>query len=441
MTDLLRISTNVETWLGPIKTNCASENDIEERNQRNDELNSIEESSFITGKCDQEKSIEKNDCLLNSTEKTRNDSLAPYHFNFNSEQSYFDNEFSELEQISQATIQRRTIVSNSCPANRRRNRYHDIVPFDATRVKLNKPLSSEKDPESSDYINASLITDYVPLTFEMNGQEIYIPPARRPSENMRRQNTRLSYTRQQSNISNGLGFQNKVEALISPARYIAAQGPDEATIPIFWEMMWQQNVRVIVMLTNLVEGNGFGGSKSKCSRYWPPVVGSVRRYNNIEVQLYDVQEAPDYTVRKFDVSKRARHRSGDNDSCGGNREIVHIQYTSWPDRSAPEQPEKLLQLIDLTRILADQYMYRCEHKVSISSIKPAEKTMMSASTLNIAEGNNDDYHSSVKSTHPPAGQWVVHCSAGVGRTGSFDLLLTYNDIFMLLKYNKNLLNL
>ena len=392
----------------------------DEFNQRNDMLPAIEESPFLNGKSKNKNRINP---PLTSSGKPRCDSVAlTDHFELSYKQSWFDTEFSELEQIAQATIQRRTIASSSTLVNRRRNRYHDIVPFDSTRVKLDKPIANQEDSEPSDYINASFITDYVPLAIEANGSEIQVPPpARRPSENLRRQNSRLSYTRQQSTVSNGLGIPMKLDTKEPPARYIAAQGPDEATIPLFWEMIWQQNVRVIVMLTSLVEGNGFGGSKSKCSMYWPSVVGSVRRYNNLEVQLYDVQEAPDYTVRKFDVSKRVRHRSGENSCCGGNREIVHIQYTSWPDRSAPEEPGKLLQLIELTRILADQYMYRCENTLSISSIKPAEKTMMNPSTLDITDENNTNNHySSIKSPHMSGTQWLVHCSAGVGRTGKSD---------------------
>ena len=92
---------------------------------------------------------------------------------------------------------------------------------------------------------------------------------------------------------------------------------------LFWEMIWQQNVRVIVMLTNLIEGIGF--HSSKCSQYWPDLVGNTRRFHDISVQLYDCQDAPDYLVRKFDVSRNEITRS-----------IVHVQCTSWPDRCAPK---------------------------------------------------------------------------------------------------------
>ncbi len=52
-------------------------------------------------------------------------------------------------------------------------------------------------------------------------------------------------------------------------------------------MIWQQDVRVVVMLTNLVEGFGFG--TVKCCQYWPATVGEVKRFRDLEVQLYDVQ--------------------------------------------------------------------------------------------------------------------------------------------------------
>ena len=71
------------------------------------------------------------------------------------------------------------------------------------------------------------------------------------------------------------------------SRYIAAQGPSEETCVLFWEMLWQRDVRMVVMLTNLVEGYGFGAAK--CARYWPKEIGQRDRHGEIEVQLYDVQ--------------------------------------------------------------------------------------------------------------------------------------------------------
>ena len=132
-------------------------------------------------------------------------------------------------------------------------------------------------------------------------------------------------------------------------------------------MIWQQNVRVIVMLTNLVEGFGF--HSAKCSQYWPQTVGdSLRFRGDLEVQLYDCQEAPDYLVRKLDVSR-----------LDSSREIVHIQCTSWPDRMAPKEASALIQLIEVVRVLAVQYSQSTDHQ--------------------------------------PPGPWLIHCSAGVGRTG------------------------
>jgi len=233
--------------------------------------------------------------------------------------SDIENEFTELEQLASDTIQRR-INQSKIPVNRRRNRYQDIVPFDATRVVLEKPLPKDGETEISDYINASLISD----------------------------------------ISSG--------GRHSTPSYIAAQGPSDETIGLFWEMAWQKNVRVIVMLTNLIEGLGFNANK--CSQYWPNMVGSSRRYQDIDVQLYDRQEAPDYLVHKLDVSKKDI-----------SKEIVHVQCTSWPDRSAPKDASILLQLVEVVRVLSFQYNKTTDHQ--------------------------------------PPGPWLVHCSAGVGRTGTF----------------------
>ena len=54
-------------------------------------------------------------------------------------------------------------------------------------------------------------------------------------------------------------------------------------------------------LVTAIKGLGFNANK--CSQYWPDMIGSSRRYQDIEVQLYDRQEAPDYLVHKLDVSR------------------------------------------------------------------------------------------------------------------------------------------
>jgi len=231
----------------------------------------------------------------------------------------FATEFDRLEKLAWDTIERKTCVAELA-GSRRRNRYKDIVPFDYNRVMILPPYTISGDSEPSDYINASFISDVI------------------------------------------LGTSRK---------YIAAQGPGEDTTPAFWSMIWQYDIRVVVMLTNLVEGGGF--TCIKCNKYWPEAVGDTKRFGDIEVQLFDKAEAPNYIVRKLDVTHRGPT------SCS-NRVIVHIQFTNWLDRSAPEDAGNGIQLVQLARVMYNQF--------------------------------------SNKQGDTPS-PMLVHCSAGVGRTGTF----------------------
>merc|ERR1719334_507148 len=223
----------------------------------------------------------------------------------------FGVEFQRLERLAADTIHRRASIAE-LPGNKRRNRYKDIVPFDANRVPV-PPFKTPGDKEPSDYINASFVSDQV---------------------------------------SGGA------------RKYIAAQGPGDETTPAFWSMVWQYNVRVLVMLTNLVEGSGY--PSLKCALYWPDSVGETRYFGDLEVQLFDKAEAPHYIVRKLDLSHKR---------LGTSKVVIHVQFTSWLDRSVPVEPCHLVQLVQLSRVLHSQ----CGGE----------------------------------------GPLLVHCSAGVGRTGTF----------------------
>ena len=150
------------------------------------------------------------------------------------------------------------------------------------------------------------------------------------------------------------------------------------------------------MLTSVVEGVGNGPDRIqcvKCNKYWPDNIGDTKKYGDIQVQLFDRAEvslqgvrkngqclkkhfhvqAPNYCVRKLDVTKLSEANVSDEDR---SRVIVHLQLTDWPDRTAPGSTGHLVQLVQLTHVLLNTH-----------------------------------------NTGPQRGPLLVHCSAGVGRTG------------------------
>ncbi|XP_077999364.1 tyrosine-protein phosphatase non-receptor type 13-like isoform X2 [Glandiceps talaboti] len=191
--------------------------------------------------------------------------------------------------------------------NKDKNRYRNVLPYDATRVKL-------KAGKSSDYINASHIRWSVGNT---------------------------------------------------PYNYIACQGPLPHTTGDFWQMIWEQEVDTIAMVTLDIE-NG----KVKCHRYWPdsvdtPMIVSGR----YELQMTTLQTLDNFDIRKLTMTDQ---------KSGKEWHVTHLNFTTWPDHGVPASGLPLIQYM--------AYMRRIHE----------------------------------------SGPIVVHCSAGIGRTGTvitIDLVL------------------
>ncbi|XP_041134226.1 receptor-type tyrosine-protein phosphatase F-like isoform X8 [Polyodon spathula] len=148
---------------------------------------------------------------------------------------------------------------------------------------------------------------------------------------------------------------NYIDGYRKQNAYIATQGPLPETLSDFWRMVWEQRTNTIVMMTRLEEK-----SRVKCDQYWPS--RGTETYGMIQVTMLDTVELATYSVRTF-----ALYKNGSSEK----RELRQFQFMAWPDHGVPEYP---------TPILA--FLRR------------------------------------VKACNPPdAGPMVVHCSAGVGRTG------------------------
>uniref|UniRef100_A0A3Q2ZH26 Receptor-type tyrosine-protein phosphatase epsilon n=1 Tax=Hippocampus comes TaxID=109280 RepID=A0A3Q2ZH26_HIPCM len=152
-------------------------------------------------------------------------------------------------------------------------------------------------------------------------------------------------------------------------KFIAAQGPKLETVADFWRMIWEQKTATIVMLTNLKERK-----EDKCFQYWPEK--GCWMYGNIRVAMEDVTVLVDYTVRKFCLQYQ------DSDGPRAPCLVTQLHFTSWPDFGVPFSPIGMLKFLK-----------------------------------------------KVKAVNPPyAGPIVVHCSAGVGRTGTFIVIDSMIDM-------------
>uniref|UniRef100_A0AAV2KVW1 Protein-tyrosine-phosphatase n=1 Tax=Knipowitschia caucasica TaxID=637954 RepID=A0AAV2KVW1_KNICA len=147
-----------------------------------------------------------------------------------------------------------------------------------------------------------------------------------------------------------------ISGYLCPNEFIATQGPLPGTVAAFWRMIWETGTRTIVMLTQCFEKG-----RIRCHKYWPEDDKPMSVFSDILVSKVSEEVFPDWTVRTLRVERHGHYIL-----------VRHFNYTSWPEHGVPESCSTLLKFVRAVRT----------HRLETSTI-------------------------------------VVHCSAGVGRTGVF----------------------
>uniref|UniRef100_A0A0A1WJT6 Tyrosine-protein phosphatase non-receptor type 9 n=1 Tax=Zeugodacus cucurbitae TaxID=28588 RepID=A0A0A1WJT6_ZEUCU len=165
---------------------------------------------------------------------------------------------------------------------------------------------------------------------------------------------------------------NFVDGYKQKNAYISTQGPLPKTSQDFWRMIWEQHCLVVVMTTRVMERG-----RVKCGQYWEPTENSSLEFGNFHVRTLSIEINEDYTVASLELK---------NLKTDEIRNVSHWQFTSWPDYGVPSSAMAMLNFLQKVR------------EKQASMVKALGDTWAG---------------------HPRGPPIVVHCSAGIGRTGTF----------------------
>uniref|UniRef100_A0A452URC1 Tyrosine-protein phosphatase non-receptor type n=1 Tax=Ursus maritimus TaxID=29073 RepID=A0A452URC1_URSMA len=197
------------------------------------------------------------------------------------------------------------------PQNLDKNRYKDVLPYDTTRVLLQG---------NEDYINASYV-----------------------------------------NV-NGINLVNK---------YIAAQGPLPHTCAQFWQVVWDQKLSLIVMLTTLTERG-----RTKCHQYWPDPP-DVMEHGHFHIRCQSEDCTLAYVFREMLVT---------NTETGEEHTVTHLQYVAWPDHGVPDDSSDFLEFVNSVRSLrvdGEPVLVHCSAGIGRTGVLVTMETAMCLTERNL----------------------------------------------------------
>ncbi|KAK5997758.1 Tyrosine-protein phosphatase 1-like protein [Cladobotryum mycophilum] len=230
----------------------------------------------------------------------------------------------------------------------------------------------------------------------------------------------------------------------SNKRYIASQGPLPDTFEDFWSVVWEQDVRVIVMLTAETEGG-----QMKCHSYWKSrEFGPIRlrqqseKKVSLELDKSKPSSASELSRRRANTTTTVEGSTTNGQSPQGQaeppyviirtfaishsahpfaplREVTHLHFPSWPDFGTPAQPSHLLALVELANVIQ-----RAALPVETASVVGSSKAASDGFPLTWYDEPEKE---------SAARPMLVHCSAGCGRTGTF---CTVDSVIDMLKRHR-----
>lgn len=165
---------------------------------------------------------------------------------------------------------------------------------------------------------------------------------------------------------------NFVKISIDRSNYILTQGPLLSTCFNFWSMIWKYDIPIIVMLCNVIE-NG----QSKCEYYWPKYENIPIIFDHFEINLLFKEIYNSFEINEIEIKHKTLNLV---------KKCFHIQYIDWPDYGIPDNVQ-----------------------IFVDFIRKVQKIEQNKNIYKL----NDEF--------PPI---CVHCSAGIGRSGTFILVDT-----------------